>query len=343
MSSAPYGSTQFLDSLMGPSASSTSWWSSTAPADPWHESDRLKARYAPTPALQDEERRKAEMERLLRMYPQVAAGLQDPDVARILRQAANEGGWDDIKLYGALITTKWWKTTSDLARTFDALAIEDPATAARMAAQQAAALQNRSRELGLGLSQQEIGNLAWASARHGWTEAEQVDRMLKTVDWAKLEPGNLEYFKNRAIQIGAQYLTTVSESTAQGYAMRMASGEMTEAGVASAMARQAKIRFSWMSDDIDQGVTPSQYLEPVRMKIAEELELPISDVNLMDSKWLSMVERQDEASGKMRSATLYEATMAARRDPAWVKTQNANTAISEASGFLRSAFGMRAI
>jgi hypothetical protein len=276
-----------------------------------------------------------------KFYPYLAAFMNHPEVGAIIRRAGQER-WDEARLYGALSGTQWWRTTSAAARTWDALAAEDPAEASRLAGQTAATIQNRARTLGVQLGSGQIQQLALTATRNNWTDAQVVDQLLNSLNWSTLAAGDLTALRDTVKQIGGRYLVDVSDSTAQSYAAAIASGEMSEAGVASLMQRQAKARFSWMADEIDQGVTPEQYFMPVRDTIASELEMSPDSINMMDGRWLAMMEIPGE-DGKPRAATLNEARMAARRQPEWERTSAAEDLITAATAGLGDVFGRRTI
>ena len=103
-------------------------------------------------------------------------------------------------------------------------------------AQTAATIQNRARTLGVNVN---IGSLAAAATANGWTDAQTIDAILQQVNWATLESGDLTAMRDDVKAIGADYLVGVSEQTAQNYAAKIASGEMSMEGVKSAMLKQA--------------------------------------------------------------------------------------------------------
>lgn len=275
-------------------------------------------------------------------YGYAAAFLDHPEVGPILRKAA-ASGWGEAELYGAITQTGWWKASSDNARSWEMLVNEDPATASRIAAEAAAAIQNKARTLGIPMSRDQITHLARTAAQHGWTEDQVLDRLVGQVNWAGLEGGDLTHARDRVKAIAGDFLVNVSDATAQNYAARIASGEMSEDGVKSIMQKQAKARFSWMADEIDQGISPSMYLDPIRMTIAQELEMAPEAVNLMDGKWMGMIEVPDDKTGQLRAATVREAQLSARKDARWADTSNAQSAVARTVQFVQQAMGRRSL
>ena len=270
-------------------------------------------------------------------YGYLAGFLDHPEIGNILREAA-KNKWSPGKLYGAVSATDWWQNTNAAARTWTQLQNEDPAEARRLVGQTAATITNRAKSLGLNLGAGIIGSIANDATRNGWTDAQIVDRLVNQINWATLEAGDLTAKRDEVKAIAGDYLVGVSDQTAQNYAARIASGEMTEQGVRSAMQQQAKARFGWMASEIDQGITVKDYLAPIADTIGRELGVAPESINLMDSKWLKMVETRGD-DGKMRAATLDEAMLTARRDPAFNNTQKAKEMTTSISSAITNLFG----
>lgn len=270
-------------------------------------------------------------------YGQFAGFLNHPEIGSILREAALND-WDPGRLAGKVMGTSWWKNTSAAQRTWQQLNNEDPAEARRLVNQTAADIQNRAKSLGLGMSASQIGGMAATATANGWTDAQTIDMLMKEVNWATLRAGDLTAKRDEVKAIAGDYLVGVSDSTAQSYAEAMASGEMSPAGVKSAMMKQAKARFGYLASELDQGMTVKQYFMPIANKIEQELELGMGSVDLMDSKWLSMMEKRDE-DGTMRAATLHEAEQLARRDPRWANTKKAQESSTNLMQMVSSVFG----
>jgi hypothetical protein len=274
-------------------------------------------------------------------YPGVAAFFNvNPEVRDVLTRAAREG-WAPGKLQFTLQGTSWWKQTSSSARQWDLLLSTDPAEARRQAAATAASVQNSAKSLGLPMSAGQIAGVATTATRNGWTDEQVIDNLLRSLNWSSVQGGDLTAYRDRVKSIGGQFLVKVSDSTAQNYAARIASGELSEAGVASIMQAQARARFAWMRDVIDQGITPEDYLRPVKDMIADTLEVAPESIDLLDPKWLGMAETRDPKTGELRAATLNEAMLAARKKPEWARTRQAQELTAGLMTGLSEAFGLR--
>lgn len=264
----------------------------------------------------------AELEAYIRAnYGYMAAFLDNSEVRTVLFDSAR-GGWDESRMYGAISATNWWQTTSAAQRTYQRLVSEDPAEATRMVQQTAADIYNRVSSLGIPIDGAQLTQLATDAVSNGWTDAQVIDQILDGTSWSDVQGGDLTASRDAVAEIASNYLVGVSEDTAQDYAKRIASGEMTMDGVRSIMAQQAKSRFGYMSDAIDQGATVRDYFAPIQNVIATELELAPDAINLMSPEWMGMIEQRDD-DGNLRAATMHEAQLSARKRPEWARTSRA--------------------
>lgn len=262
----------------------------------------------------------------------------NPEIRNLLTAAAREG-WSPEKLQGEIMGTNWYRGTAASARDFEILEQTDPATAQAQVAATGAQIRDSAQTLGIGMSGATIAQLAWQANRNGWNDAQTVDALLYGLNWSTVEAGQLTANVDEIKDLAGDYLVDISDSTARQYSARMASGEMTMAGVESALIASAKGRFSWMASEIEQGVKPIDYFAPVRDTIARTLEVAPETINLMDPKWIPLVEVRDRDSGKMRAATLNEAMLSARNQSSFVNTQGAQEMSAGMIQLVQDAFG----
>lgn len=280
----------------------------------------------------------AELEAYVRQrYGYMAGFLNIPEVRDVLMNAARNG-WGPEELYGALSQTSWWRSTSAAARTWQQLVNEDPAEANRQAQEIGTTISDVAKQYGLRLSGGQVSALAVEAAKHGWSAEQQIDAILKNVNWDTLEGGAITSSRDRVKALASQYMVRLSETTARNYAERIARGELTEEGVVSIFQQQAKARFSYMSDLIDTGVTPNDYFAPSRDVIASTLEVGADTIDMMDPKWLGVLEVRGD-DGQLRAATMNEAMLAARKRPEWADTRNAQELTASMVSGLAQAFG----
>jgi hypothetical protein len=200
-----------------------------------------------------------------------------------------------------------------------------------------AAVRNRAGLLGLTFDDAAISSIARAVVDGNWS-ADQLDDYLVPAARNTNQAGFITATVNKVSQLAAQQLLNVSDATAREWAVKIASGEMDFEGVQSLLQAQASQRFGWAADRIAQGISVRDLLLPTRDRIAAELEMNPEDIDLMDDRWMGMVQTVG-ADGVTRAATDSEAIMRARKLPEFAQTQKAGDMMATYALTLRDYFG----
>lgn len=276
-------------------------------------------------------------------YPQLSWMLDNPDLRFVLTQAA-QNGWDSARLQGALYKTEWWQSHSATARQWTQLLAQDPASARQRIIQQGTSIQQFARQWGIGLSGNQLFATTVNYLQYGWDDAQ-----LRKVLGAELRAivkdpkrqlqgaarGVLDKYK----AMGADYLLPISDKQAAKFAISEFEGGATEDGVRAMYVKQAKARFSYLSDELDRGLTVADYFEPVRQSVGQLLEVNPEEINLMRGKWSKIADYTDPTSGKTRGMTITEAENYARKQREWQYTRNAHEAGASLANRVLETFG----
>lgn len=271
-------------------------------------------------------------------YGYMSAYLNTPEVGDVIRKAARMGIKDQSQLFGMLYPTKWWQTTSDASRLWQAKVNTDPASAQAAVRAKSAEVTNAAGILGVKVDAADIAQRALSA---GWDQNQLTDYLVGlTKGTNSFSEGQLGAYQSQVVNLAKQYMVQVDKGTAAEYARRIASGELDAQGVAALFQNYAKQRFTWMGSTIDAGLTPLDYFKPLQNTIASQLELNPSDVDPNDPHWLSLMEVRDPKTGLSRGATQTEVFDAARRDPRWWGTNNAQNTVANLGMGLMSKFGL---
>lgn len=182
-------------------------------------------------------------------------------------------------------------------------------------------IRNRARTLGLDdtrLNEDAIRTLAGVMVEQRW-DLNQLDDYLVPSAVKDSVAGEITANVDQIKKLAAQQLLVISDASARELAGRISSSELDMSGVVSLLQTQAIGQYQWAAEQLGQGVTVRDMLLPARDRIAAELELAPESVDLMDPKYLSMVQTADE-NGKVRAATLGEVTSRARKDDRYKDT-----------------------
>jgi hypothetical protein len=272
-------------------------------------------------------------------YPDLAWMLDDPSIGPILRYADKYGegpAWVQAQIQ----TTDWWRQHSDSARQWQTLQQTDPAQALQEMHNLAAQITEQGAQAGIQIGPDRANQLAQTAKQFDWTpeqtsqalyaEAQRLEanKGQPTMEVSMGQGGQAQTYAQQATQAARQYLVQLDPATAQDIGFKIATGQMSQAALASMFTGQAKARFKDNPDlmqAIDSGITPAQVLAPYQQTIANLLEISPDQVNFADPKYSAVLSTAD-SRGTNRLMTETEAQRWARSQPEWWQTQNAKDA-----------------
>lgn len=216
------------------------------------------------------------------------------------------------------------------------------ASIAEQEASAAAGIKNQAETLGVHLDDGELAYVAKVAVGSKWSNEQLNDWLIgrATTDQAagKLGLGTVSRGVDEIKQMAANQLITISDDTARGYSLKIQSGEMDPAVLQSLFQQQATARYAWAESALSKGITMKDYLLPSRDAIANELEKPADSIDMMDSKWLDMMQTID-SKGATRAATQSEITSRVRKLDEFKSTNRAKDLTSQAAMYLRQYMG----
>lgn len=209
---------------------------------------------------------------------------------------------------------------------------------AEQLAQAEAAVRNASASFGAGLDDAAIRTLAKTVVDDNWSNDMLADHLVPLAVSRMDTPGQVSTGASTIKKMATDQLLTISDQTAREWSGRIASGEMTLEDVRALFSTQARQRYGWAAESIDAGLTVRDVLLPSRDRLANELEMMPEEIDLMDSKWLGMLQTADD-KGQTRAATDSELIMRARKRPEWANTRNAAALAGDVTQMMRNMFG----
>lgn len=202
----------------------------------------------------------------------------------------------------------------------------------------AALISDEASKLGLSIGADQIAVVATLAQKEGWTSAQIIDDLTKTVNFGSLGEGSLKTNIAEFKTLGTNYLVNISDATAQNWALKIARGETTAETVINSIKEQAKAANPWLAQFIDKGIDPVDALAGNRDFIAKNLEIDSVSLDLFDPKVLGMMTVTD-ANGTKRLADQSEMLRNVRRDDRWKNTNNAKELGAATAGMLGRIFG----
>ena len=172
---------------------------------------------SPTPPVATDDAIEAEVRRL---FGEVAAFLDDPELGPILRQAAKEG-WDNTRLAGMLRQTNYWKSNADSNRKWRILYTLDPATAEQQRQATTVTVANIARDLGFNYTAEQQRYFAGLALANGWTTDQITEHLRGREANNAVQTGNLD----TAVSISYGYLSAFLDEPEVGDLLRRAARE----------------------------------------------------------------------------------------------------------------------
>ena len=252
----------------------------------------------------------------------------------------------DAQFMARIQQTNWWKQTNPAMRAWDALQATDPQSA-----------EDRINEsiryvtpIAIAMGHDPYGNPSWVRhvayqrLRFGWD-----DSMLKNVLRAESKGYQGEQSLTGDIGKSVRDLKTLastwgvptSDAGLYNFAQSMQVGELTWDAAQTMFQGIAKSLFPAIADDIDRGVTVSQYMSPYMEIAAQELGINPAEMTLFDPKWTRVLNNVD-SSGKRTPMDLNTWTKTIRTDSqyGWDTTPKAQEQAAQFASRALERFGI---
>lgn len=267
----------------------------------------------------------------------------NPDIREVMVRWKNSPAFDPAAMATQIKNTSSFQIINSLsaslgAKTTSGSGSTGPTKAQQIAAS-AAAIRNESDSLGLTLNDDQVHAIAVTSVANKWESPQLTQYLTQGVDFTKLRAGSLTGNLDQIKQMASDQLLTISDQSAQEYSRRVASGELDKNGLMALFQEQARKDYSWAAPAIDKGISMKTYLLPTRDRIASYLEKPPEAIDMMDPKYLSMMQTVDAKTGLVRAASQSEVMVNARSDPDFAKTNAARSMTQTAATAIRSFMG----
>ncbi|MDT0442316.1 C40 family peptidase [Streptomyces johnsoniae] len=246
-----------------------------------------------------------------------------PELKGLLREAT-AGQWTATRFQASLKNTKWWRESSKTSREAQVLAASDPASYRASMEAQREALRAAAVQAGAILTGTQLNELARNVVHFGWNEAQINNFLGKYIDFTdKHTLGGMagtaaKEITGLAYELGIK----VSEQQVKNYAQYIIRGVSTMEEVQTTLRQQATGTYPGFTRQIEAGESVRDLASPYIQMMAEELELPDTDVDLYTPQIRDAINRMG-SSGGPTPMTLADFQQTLRNDPRWGKTQTA--------------------
>jgi hypothetical protein len=246
-----------------------------------------------------------------------------PELWTMLNGAVAEQ-WTPEKFQAEVKNSTWWKKNSATVRQAQVLEKTDPAT--YQATMEAARVQARQLAVKAGalMSEKNIQNLARNMVYYNWGKEQVLAYVGQYIKFGKdnvlggMAGQAAREIKREAYTLGVQ----VSEQSLLNNAQYLVRGVTTMEKIQASLREQAAGLYPAFADQINAGASVQELAEPYRQVMAQELQLPDTDIDVFSPKIKQALNRMG-SDGKPSPMSLQEFTDAVRSDPQWRRTTSA--------------------
>lgn len=256
--------------------------------------------------------------------------------------------WTADRFIARLRGTDWFKKHSASVRNAIMQQTSDPATYNANVDQMFATVRDAYGSMfgTSGMNNKEMRGWAETAHRLGWSQAELLDHVTKSMDYRKLlrskslggtaadTEGQLRALtKAYGVDLGGQWRANQVK--------KILSGDDTLEGVQNRVRELAMREYKGFADAIASGQTVADIAEPYKQKMASLLEMNPADINLGD-KMIQKALKQRTADGKPAAMDLNDFEDFVRQDRRWQFTDNAREEMASVTASVAQAFGQLA-
>lgn len=189
---------------------------------------------------------------------------------------------------------------------------------------------------------------SWAETAHrmGWSQAQLIDHMTKSVNFRKQLRSNslggaAAELESQVRALEMAYGVSLGNQWRANQIERVIKGNDTIEGVRSRVQELAMREYKAFADAIAGGQTVQDIADPYIQKMASLLELNPNDVSI-DNKLIQQALKQRTPDGKPAAMDLSDFADMVRRDNRWQYTDNAREEMASVTASVAQMFGVMA-
>lgn len=267
-----------------------------------------------------------------------------PELKSLFKQAVS-GGWSSDKFKAKLQDTKWWKTHSQKQQQFLIQQFTDPASNAKFIADTKFRINEMAAQLGVLGSINNAGfqdEFVFQAAYQGWSDQEIRYRLADYINFTpegtlggasgqmQMKLASLAYANG--IKVDSNFYLNWARSIARG------SGTIEQAE--REIRNQAAAAFSGFREQILAGQNVAELAAPYFQSMGQILEIDANALDLFDPQIRGALNYKDPKTGATGAQPLWDWEVKLKKDPRWLKTNNAREGIMGIAHTIGQQFGM---
>lgn len=264
----------------------------------------------------------------------------DPELKALLNKAVS-GNWTPAQFVAKLQATKWFKTHGEAARQIQALKTSDPATYNQRLETAKAQVTSMAWTMGATTPRSQIISVASQALMFGWSEAQIKQALSVYVNAGKrgVFQGGAAAVQREVRDVMNAYGYNATDEQVGAWVKKIVQGATTVDVVRENLIQMTSSKFPALAERLKGGETLEDIAAPYRDSYSKILEVPAGQVSLNDSTIQKALAAKD-AKGKPTTQTVWQYEQDLRRDPRWLKTQNAQDEMVGSTRKVLQDFGL---
>lgn len=267
----------------------------------------------------------------------------DPELYRLFQKAIKEH-WDPGKFENGIKATKWWSSRTQTQRAYDEQRYADTTNVVRQNKITAANLIHGAAEMGFTLDPDRAYKLAIAVNRNGMSTDEQQAMLAGEIHYNPKTTygGTFGQTMEDIKKLGQDYNVKLVDGTVAGWAQKVVAGKATAEQYEEWVKKQAIAKYPWLKDQITAGLSVADIASPFKAEMANILEVDPAAIETDDPNVLKGLQYRDptDTKGAYTTMPIYEYQKMLRRDPRWLKTNNARDHVMDVGTSVLKDFGL---
>jgi hypothetical protein len=262
-----------------------------------------------------------------------------PELNTLFKQAVAES-WDATRFQAAITASKWYQSNSESVRNAQTQKVIDPATYSQQVASEKANILATASGMGASLSDSLASTIATQQVTFGWN-ADQTNQALSK--YIKLNGSGA--FGGQAGQnamalneLAYNNGVSIPPSTMQNLLQSVAGNKTSMEDLQGYVRNMAASKFPALAKQIGAGENVSSLAAPYTNAMQNTLEVGPGQANLTDPLIQRALNGLD-STGQPTGMNVSDFQKLLRAQPAWAKTQNAQSSTMAAAHQILSAFG----
>jgi hypothetical protein len=267
--------------------------------------------------------------------------MNDPELENLYSEAV-AGNYSQDQFVAALQKTNWWANNSDVVRKNLATKATDPATWNKTVADMRAEIQDMAAKLGVPLTSSSLDNVTSTAAMFGYNQSQiqaMLGHYLQDIQGGffggyagQVQLAIKEYAADMGIPLSNTFVNQNTDA--------IVAGTSSLNDIRAQIATQAALAFPAFADLINKGVTVGEIAMPYATTLSSVLEQNPNTIDLFNPILRQAMQYKDPKTGAPAVKQVYDFETDLRKNPLWLKTNNAREGMLGAAGAVLTDMGL---